>query len=134
MDDDGSPRIILTAAQRVLGIGELLENVLSHASEADVLRCRRVNRKFWDTITYSKTLRRKLFLEPGHDDSSRTLNPLVPTYFHRKRNGYRDSTVAARIDLADLWLQSHQPPGHGGDPLLRSMYIARPPIKTCVIP
>lgn len=87
-----------------------------------------MSRKFLETITYSKPLRQKLFLEPDMD-SERVVNPLGPSFYHKKR-GYRDSTIAARIDLVDAWNGSTAEV----KPLWHKMYVSQPPTKTCVIP
>ncbi|GIZ46403.1 hypothetical protein CKM354_000952900 [Cercospora kikuchii] len=119
-----------TAAQRMLGVGELLENVLLFVDEADVLRCRRVNRKFFEVVTYSKTLQRRLYLDVDDGSDDRSINPLAPTWFHHKKTGYRSSTIAARIDLVDLWAQAQAEV----KPLWHKMFISKSKTKTCVIP
>lgn len=119
-----------TAAQRMLGVGELLENVLLFVDEADVLRCRRVNRKFFEVVTYSKTLQRTLYLDVDDASDDRSINPLAPTWFHHKKTGYRSSTIAARIDLVDLWAQAQTEV----KPLWHKMFISKSKTKTCVIP
>ena len=111
------------------GIGELLESILLFAGQADVLRSRRVNQKFLETITFSKALRQKLFLELD-PQSERNVNPIVPPFFYQKKNGYRDSTIAARIDLVQAWNGSLAEV----KPLWHKMYISNVPTKTCVIP
>ncbi|PPJ57260.1 hypothetical protein CBER1_02847 [Cercospora berteroae] len=119
-----------TAARRMLGVGELLENVLLFVDEADVLRCRRVNRKFFEVVTYSITLRRMLYLDVDDESDDRSINPLAPTWFHHKKTGYRSSTIAARIDLVDLWAQAQAEV----KPLWHKMFISKSKTKTCVIP
>ncbi|KAF2216377.1 hypothetical protein CERZMDRAFT_93674 [Cercospora zeae-maydis SCOH1-5] len=119
-----------TAAQRMLGVGELLENVLLFVNEADALRCRRVNRKFFEVVTYSKTLRRMLYLDVDDNSDDRSINPLAPTWFHHKKTGYRSSTIAARIDLVDLWSQAQAEV----KPLWHTMFVSKSKTKTCVIP
>ncbi|KXS96549.1 hypothetical protein AC578_1948 [Pseudocercospora eumusae] len=130
---DGAVESADTAAQRVFGIGELLETILLFSEQADVVRCRQINRKVLETITYSKPLRQKLFLEEKVEKTStteRTINPLAPKFFKQKKHGYRDSTIAARIDLVDAW------EGSQADvrPLWHKMMVARPAPKTCEIP
>lgn len=117
-----------SAALRVLGVGELLENILLFADKGDALRSRLVSQKFREVITYSKPLRQKLFLEPGWN-SERTLNSLAPTWYILK-TGYRQGTIAAQLDLVKLWDQSRVEPR----PLWHQMLISQPPAKTCVIP
>lgn len=119
-----------SAAQRVLGVGELLENILLFVEQADVLRCRRVNQKFLEVITYSKPLRQALFLEVVEGDDNRNVNPLAPSWYHHKKSGYRSSTIAAKIDLVDLWAQSQAEV----KPLWNKMHISQSKTKTCVIP
>ncbi|KAF7194441.1 hypothetical protein HII31_04246 [Pseudocercospora fuligena] len=118
-----------TAAQRVFGVGELLEIILLFSEQADVVRCRQLNRKVLETITYSKPLREKLFLEKV-EQTERTINALAPSFFKQKKNGYRDSTIAARIDLVDAWEGSQAEVR----PLWHRMMVAHPAPKTCVIP
>lgn len=118
-----------SAAQRSLGIGELLETILLFCEQADVVRFRRTNRKFLETITYSLALRQKLFLEKV-EQTERVINPLAPSFFKQKKSGYRDSTIAARIDLVDAWNGSQAEV----KPLWHKMMVAQPPARTCVIP
>lgn len=122
----------LSAAQRVLGIGELLENILLFVDQADLLRCRRVSHRFLQVVTSSKPLRRALFLEVDDNNSisHQNVNPLAPTWFRQKKAGYRSSTIAAGIDLVDLWAQSQL----HVKPLWHQMHISQCKTKTCVIP
>lgn len=132
----------LSAAQRVLGIGELLENILIFVDQADLLRCRRVSSKFLQTVTSSKPLRRALFLEVDDDSNTssnnirnQNVNPLAPTWFRQKKIGYRSSTIAAGIDLVDLWAQSQLACDDDHvKPLWHRMHISQCKTKTCVIP
>lgn len=118
-----------SAASRVLGVGELVEHILIHLPIADMVRCRRVSMKFNDTVSYSKAIRQKLFLE-ADESLERTVNPLAPTWFNQQKNGYRDSTVAARIDIWPLWQGSLEETR----PFWDRMLISQPPTTTCVIP
>lgn len=123
---------IASAINRVLGVGELVEHILIHLSTtslADVVRCRQVSQKFLETVTYSRTLRQRLFLEADLDHE-RTVNPLAPKWFGQQRNGYRDSTIAAKINITDLWDDSLEEIR----PLWDRMLISQPPAKQCVIP
>ena len=70
-----------------------------------------------------------MFLERD-DESERTLNPLAPTWFAQQRSGYRDNTIAARIDILDLWEKSTAEVR----PLYDAMLVAQPPATQCVIP
>lgn len=117
------------AADRVLGLGELIESILLHLPPSDVVRCRRVSNKFFETVTYSKALRQLIFLD-ADSQVERTVNPLAPAWFHQQKNGYRDSTIAARINILDLWEQS----GVETRPLCDRMLISQPPTTDCVIP
>ncbi|CAK3809579.1 hypothetical protein AC578_1948 [Lecanosticta acicola] len=118
-----------SAAARVFGVGELVEEILEHLSPADVVTCRRVSKKFLGTVAYSKALRQKLYLEPDAG-CERHVNPLAPSWFYQQRNGYRDSTIAARIDLVKLWEDSGAEPR----PYWDKMLVSQPPSTTCVIP
>lgn len=84
---------------------------------------------FRDTVLGSKTIRHKLFLEQD-DGATRTLNPLAPAWFIQQRSGYRDNTIAARIDIVDLWERSTAEVR----PLYDQMLVAQPPATQCVIP
>lgn len=121
-----------SAAHRVLLVGELVELILIHLSDeslSDVVQCRRVSKKFLETITYSRTLRRRLYLE-GDQDRARAVNPLAPKWFGQQRNGYRDSTIAAKINITELWNDASAVIR----PLWDRMLISQPPPKQCVIP
>ena len=124
------PRV--SVVQRALGIGELLENVLLFVDQADLLRCRRVNQKFLEVISCSKPIRQALFLEVDDSNTDQNVNPLAPTWFHHKKSGYRSSTIAARIDLVDLWNQYQCQ--DDVKPLWHRMHISQCKTKTCVIP
>ncbi|KAF2160871.1 hypothetical protein M409DRAFT_59655 [Zasmidium cellare ATCC 36951] len=117
------------AADRVLGLGELVEAILLHLTPPDIVICRRVSKKFLETVTYSKAVRQLIFVD-SEPQSERTVNPLAPAWFHQQRNGYRDSTIAARINILDLWENS----GAETRPLWDKMLISQPPTTTCVIP
>ena len=52
----------MTTESRIFAIPELLENILLHLPERDLLLAQRVNRSFRDVITASVHLQRKLFL------------------------------------------------------------------------
>lgn len=117
-----------TAASRVLDIGELVELVVLHLDEASIVRSRRVSKKFHETVTYSKSIRQKLFLVP-ESSTERIVNPLAPTWFGQQTNGYRDSTIAARINIWDMWISRTET-----RPLWDKMLIAQPPPTQCVIP
>lgn len=52
---------VMTASTRVFAIPELLENILLHLPERDLLLAQRVNRSFRDVTTASVHLQRKLF-------------------------------------------------------------------------
>lgn len=118
-----------SAAGRVFGVGELVEQILGNLTALDVVRCRRVSTKFFETITYSKMLRQKLYLE-ADPDSERAVNSLHPAWFHQNKSGYRDSTIAARIDLVNLW----ETAGAETRPSWENMLVSQPPSTTCVIP
>jgi hypothetical protein len=120
------------ASTRVLAIPELLELILLQLSSiTDLLRCRRVNHLFLQTIQTCKSLRQILFL--SSDLSSRPIvNPLIPTFF-RRLPGYRESTIALRVDLVALWERS-QSSNLDRPPLWHNMFVAQPPTTTCVIP
>lgn len=124
------PRV--SVVQRALGIGELLENILLFVDQADLLRCRRVNQKFLEVISCSKPLRQALFLEVDDNSTDQNVNPLAPTWFHHKKSGYRSSTIAARIDLVELWAQYQSQ--NDVKPLWHKMHISQCKTKTCVIP
>lgn len=117
------------AADRVLGLGELVESILLHLSPADIVRCRRVSKKVLETVTYSKAIRQDIYLD-SEPSSERMVNPLAPAWFHQQRNGYRDNTIAGRINILDLWEHSGAEPR----PLWDRMLISQPPTTTCVIP
>ncbi|KAK4505958.1 hypothetical protein PRZ48_003923 [Zasmidium cellare] len=117
------------AADRVLGLGELVEAILLHLTPPDIVRSRRVSKKFLETVTYSKAVRQLIFLD-SEPQSERTVNSLAPAWFHQQKNGYRDSTIAARINILDLWENS----GAETRPLWDRMLISQPPTTTCVIP
>lgn len=124
-----SQETYVSPAARVFGVGELLENILLFVEQADVLRSRRVNKTFLEVISCSKPLRQTLFLEVD-DTSDQNVNPLAPTWFHHKKDGYRSNTIAARIDLVDLWAQSQLEV----KPLWHNMHVSQRKTKTCVIP
>ena len=52
---------VMTASSRVFAIPELLENILLHLPERDLLLAQRVNKTFRDVTTASVHLQRKLF-------------------------------------------------------------------------
>lgn len=116
-------------AEQVFNIAELCEAILLHVKVADLLRCRRVSRTFYNTCSRSKLLRQKLFLEPDLE-SERTICPLIPAFFRHQKSGYRASTIAFRVDMVDLWKNAEAEVA----PLWRDMYISQPPTTTCVIP
>ena len=53
---------VMTTEPRIFAIPELLERILLHFPERDLLLAQRVNRCFRDIITASVQLQRKLFL------------------------------------------------------------------------
>ena len=52
---------VMATASRVFAIPELLENILLHLPECDLLLAQRVNKSFRDVNTASLHLQRKLF-------------------------------------------------------------------------
>lgn len=66
-----------TAAAKVFGIAELLEQILIEADFVDVLLLQRVNKTFAATTSNSTSLQYKLHLKPEYDCLTRTL-PLLP--------------------------------------------------------
>lgn len=117
------------SAEHALNIVELCEAILLHVEVADLLRCRRVSRTFHNICSRSKLLRQKMFIEPDHE-SERMVCPLAPACFRHLKSGYRDSTVAIRVDMVDLWKNAEAEV----EPLWRDMFISQPPTTTCVIP
>lgn len=118
-----------SSAESVFSVAELCEAILLHADVADVLRCRRVSRTFYNTFAKSKPIRQKMFLQPD-SESERVVCPLAPAFFRQQMNGYRDSTIAVRVDMVDLWANAEVEV----EPLWRGMLISQPPTTTCVIP
>lgn len=118
-----------TSAQHAFAITELCEAILLHLDATDLLRCRRVSRMFHTTCSSSKPLRQKMFLEPDAE-SERIVCPLAPTFFCHQKSGYRDSTVAIRVDMVELWENAEAEM----EPLWKNMFISQPPTTTCVIP
>lgn len=53
---------VMTTESRTFAIPELLENILFHLPERDLLLAQRVNRSFRDVLNASVHLQRKLFL------------------------------------------------------------------------
>lgn len=115
-------------AERVFAVAELCELILLQADIADVLRCRRVSRTFDHTFTKSKLVRQRMFLVPD-SESERVVCPLAPSFFRQQKNGYRDSTIAVRVDMVDLWAKAEVDAA-----LWKQMFISQPPTTTCVIP
>ena len=119
----------VSPAARVFAITELCETILAFTEPADVLRCRRVAHVLLQTISHSKRLQQKLFFS-ADPHCERTVNPLAPAFFHQQLDGYRDSTIAARIDILDLYKNS----GVENPPLWHNMLISQPPTTICMIP
>lgn len=62
------------AAEQVFRLPELLEIVLSHLSQKDLLLCQRVNTTFRNTVLHSSRLQKALFFLPDWELEGRTFN------------------------------------------------------------
>lgn len=63
-----TPHQQIIAASSVLGIAELLEQILSELPPPDIFRCQRVNKNWYELITNSPLLQYKSWLRDDHSD------------------------------------------------------------------
>lgn len=134
-------------AQKVFGMPELLEHILSFTSIPDLLRVYRVNRVFRDTIEGSTALQRRVGLLPNksgnlelpakelvyHDDGMDMRTVCYTGRFASEENAER----AANVVPIQINIFEYPPYGKRATPLelrplgerCRKMLITQPPIK-----
>ncbi|OQO14542.1 hypothetical protein B0A48_01420 [Cryoendolithus antarcticus] len=72
--------VVMSPISRVVGIPELIENILLHATVADVLRSQRVSKTFQRIIQASPRLQEKLFFKAKPTHSNGTANETEINY------------------------------------------------------
>lgn len=97
-----------TAATKVFGIPELLENILFHLPVLDLVKATGVSRMIHNVVQASLELQRKLFLSPSKDEAEywRITTPRSDDYksesllYRKMPSGIVDATIKAHLDAA----------------------------------
>ena len=86
-----SPRIQVFSVYKVFDTTELLENILLHLDERDLLRCQKVSKAFRATVQHLIKIKKALFFVPS-DGRHRDGGPVFNPFFINK-----DSKLVANV-------------------------------------
>ena len=125
-----------SAVERAFAIPELFDIIMLCVETTDVLRCRRVSKRFRHNIVGDKTLQERLYLAPISCDSPPVPNPLEPYCIHPIARDREDDAVQPRpshppISGALTAFAAKHALGTGA--LWTSMYVSQPPITALEI-